>query len=96
MPRAGAGICQLGSTRDSWRVLEFWEDQRGRAEASVSRFTRGPFLPRSPASPSPPRPPGTGLMRKSGRNSSSALSALYHCQLLKAKPEQPLPAELSS
>ena len=38
MPRPGVGIwAMLGSTGDSWRVLEVWEDQHGRAEASAEQ-----------------------------------------------------------
>ena len=79
MPRAGVGIqVVFGSIRDSWRVLEFWGDQRGRAEASVEQvYPRSFPAPPSPARCPPPRPPGTGLARKSGRNSSLLLCLLF-------------------
>lgn len=91
MPRPGVGIwAMLGSTGDSWRVLEVWEDQHGRAEASAEQVYLRSFPSRLPL----PRPPGTGLGRKVvGAQLPLALSALYHCQLLKAKPEQPPPQQ---
>ena len=91
MPRAGVGIwAVLGSTGDSWRVLEVWGDEHSRVEASAEQV----YLRSFPSRLLLLRPPGTGLRRKvGGAQLPLALSALYHCQLLRAKPEQPPPQQ---
>lgn len=54
-----------------------------------SRFTRGPFLPAFPC----PGRQGLGSGGRWGAQLPLALSALYHCQLLKVKPGQPPPQQ---
>lgn len=73
MPRAGVGIwAVLGSTGDSWRVLEVWGDEHSRVEASAEQV-----YPRSfPSRLLLLRPPGTGLRRKVGGGHSSPLLCL--------------------
>ena len=73
MPRAGVGIqVVFGSIRDSWRVLEFWGDQRGRAEASVEQV----YLRSFPHPLSPAQAAGDWVREEVGRNSSLLLCLL--------------------
>lgn len=74
MPRAGVGIqVVFGSIRDSWRVLEFWGDQRGRAEASVEQV----YLRSFPHPLSPAQAAGDWVREEVGRNSSLLLCLLF-------------------
>ena len=75
LPRAGVGIWALfGSTRESWRVLEFWEDQCGRAEATAEQVYPGSFPDLPSAVPLPGR---LGLGSGRGWHSSLLLCLLF-------------------
>lgn len=90
LPRAGVGIWAL-----FWQHQGVMEGPRvlGRSVRQSRSHCRAGFpgfLSRPAFRHPPPRPPGTGL-REGLAQLPLALSALYHCQLLKAKPERPPP-----